>query len=209
MNIIEVYADVWCPFAHVGLHTVVDRRRQLERKDILLRIRAWPLELINGAPLDPATTKEHVNELRAQVAPDLFADFDLDHFPHTSLPALALAAAAYRESDHAGEAVSLALRDALFEKGQDISNPGVLALIAEEYGVASGPEDIEAVVAEWHQGQSRGVRGSPHFICGSAEAFCPSLDISKGRDGHLQVRRNTQALDEFLQVCFPLVKRRP
>jgi predicted DsbA family dithiol-disulfide isomerase len=161
---------------------------------------------VNGVPLDPATTNEHVNELRTQVAPNLFAHFDLDHFPHTSLPALALAAAAYRKGDHAGEAVSLALRDALFEKGQDISHPGVLARIAEEYRVASSSEDLDAVVAEWHQGQSRGVKGSPHFICASAEAFCPSLDISKDHDGHLRMRRNTQALDQFLQVCFPLAK---
>ena len=51
MSAIEVYADVWCPFAHVGLHYVVERRSALGRGDVLLDIRAWPLELVNGAPL--------------------------------------------------------------------------------------------------------------------------------------------------------------
>ena len=46
-------------------------------------------------------------------------------FPRTSLPALALVAAAYRQSDRMGEAVSLALRDSLFERGRDISRQDV------------------------------------------------------------------------------------
>ena len=56
VNVIEVYADVWCPFAYVGLLCVVERRAQLEREDVFLNIRAWPLELVNGAPLDPEAT---------------------------------------------------------------------------------------------------------------------------------------------------------
>ena len=39
-------------------------------------IHPWPLELVNGRPLDPQVTLRHVQELREQVAPDLFADFN-------------------------------------------------------------------------------------------------------------------------------------
>ena len=203
MRVIEVYADIWCPFAHVGLCSVVQRRRQLGRDDVVMRVRAWPLELVNGAPLDRTTTAEHVEELRTQVSSDLFTHFDPDHFPQTSLPALAVAAAAYRRDDRTGEAVSLALRAAFFEEGRDISRPDVLANVASAHGV-DGPDtdDDEAVRADWHEGQSRGVKGSPHFFCGELEVFCPSLDISKDEDGQLYLRRNTEALDEFLAECF-------
>ena len=126
-SVIEVYADVWCPFAHVGLHYVVERRSALARGDVLLDIRAWPLELVNGAPLDPDITASHVRELRSQVAPHLFGGFNPKHFPTTSLPALACVHAAYRQDLKTGEAMSLALRDALFEEGLDISRPEVLS----------------------------------------------------------------------------------
>lgn len=130
MLVIEVYADVWCPFAHVGLRSVVRWRNELGRDDVIVRVRAWPLELVNGVPLDPTITAEHVDDLPAQVASDLFCDFDPGQFPRTSLPALAVAAAAYSRDDRTGEAVSVALRDALFEEGRDISRPDVLASVA-------------------------------------------------------------------------------
>jgi 2-hydroxychromene-2-carboxylate isomerase len=175
----------------------------LGRRDVVVRVRAWPLELVNGRPLDPAKTAEHVDALRAQVASELFTHFNPDHFPTTSLPALALAAAAYRRDDATGETVSFALRDALFEEGRDISDRDVLACVANAHGVDHPvPEDDEAVLTEWHHGQSRGVKGSPHFFCGEVEAFCPSLDIAKDGDGELHIRRNMETLDAFLAECF-------
>ncbi len=202
---IDAYADVWCPFAHAGLRAVVRRRNALGRDDVVVRIRAWPLELVNKQPLDPTTTATHVDALRAQVASDLFAGFDADHFPQTSLPALALAAAAYRRDDRIGEAVSFALRDALFEDGRDISDPKVLASVADINGIGGPlPEDERAVRTEWQEGKSRGVEGSPHFFCGEVGSFCPSLNIAKDKEGELQIRRDMDALDAFLAQCFKL-----
>src|SRR6478735_6336015 len=40
---IEVFADVRCPFAHVGLRRLVERRRALGRDDVRLVVRAWPM----------------------------------------------------------------------------------------------------------------------------------------------------------------------
>lgn len=203
VRVIEVYADIWCPFTHVGLRAVARRRNLLGRDDATIRVRAWPLELVNGAPLDPAMTKEHVDALRGQVAPDLFTHFDADHFPRTTLPALAVAVAAYGRGAHVGEVVSFALRNALFERGRDISRADVLAEVATAHGIGeTGPEEDKAVLAEWHRGQSRGVKGSPHFFCGEIESFCPSLQISRDRDGHLRLRRDTEALDAFLTKCL-------
>ena len=206
--VIEVYADIWCPFAHVGLGAVVRRRDQLGRSDVGLRVLAWPLELVNGTPLDPKATAEHVRVLRTQVAPDLFTHFDPDHFPRTTLPALALVAAAYRRDDTTGEAVSLALRNALFEYGHDISHPDLLANMAIQHGVdAPTADDEKAVSAQWHHGESLGVKGSPHFFCGDADAYCPSLDISKDETGHLLLQRNLAVLDGFLLECFKVSSR--
>lgn len=203
MGVIEVYADIWCPFAHVGLRSAVARRDELGRREVVLWVRAWPLELVDGAPLDPGATAEHVEDLRAQVAPGLFAHFDPGRFPSTSLPALALAAAAYRRDGRTGEAVSLALRHALFEEGRDISDPEVLSALARAHGVGdAGDRDLESVYAQWHEGESRGVRGSPHFFCGRADAFCPSLEISEDGEGHLDLRQDMEALEELLAGCF-------
>ena len=105
MTVIEVFADVACPFTHVGLHRFVDRRQE-RNPTTLLRVRAWPLELVNGEPLPPELVVEEVQALREQVAPDLFTGFDPTQFPETSLPAMAVAAAAYRHSNRLGERVS-------------------------------------------------------------------------------------------------------
>jgi len=203
VRVIEVYADVWCPFAHVGLRRAARRRDQLGRDDVVLRVRAWPLELVNGAPLDAAVTAERVDALRSQVAPDLFTNFDPEHFPSTSLPALAFAAAAYRRDDRTGEAVSFALRDALFEEGRDISSPDVLFEVAAAHGLGDPTtEDSEGVLSDWRGGRERGVKGSPHFFCGSIQAFCPSLDLFKDEEGQLHLRRNTEELEAFLAECL-------
>ena len=62
MTTIEVFADVRCPFTHVGI------RRFLERRDAAgggptLVVRAWPLELVNDGPMDPGKIGEEISGL--------------------------------------------------------------------------------------------------------------------------------------------------
>jgi len=203
MAVIEVYGDIWCPFTHVGLRLIADRRRDRGRTDAPIHVRAWPLELVNGVPLDPIRARDHARELREQVAPDMFRGIPLFTFPATTLPALGLAASAYTTGDEIGERVSFALRHALFEEGLDISDRGVLRDIAGAHGL-SEPTDLDRamVLEEWHEGQRRGVRGSPHFFCGGRDVFCPSLDISRDPDEHLLVTRDLTSLDSFLDICL-------
>ncbi len=202
MGTIEVFADVRCPFTHVGLRRLVERRTALCRFDVVVRVRAWPLELVNGEPLDPAMIGDEVDALRAQVAPDLFGGFDRSRFPTSSLPALRLAATAYEHSPAAGERISLALRDALFEHGQDVADPAVLVGIAGAAGVANPDAAAhEKVLADWEEGQHRGVIGSPHFFAGDEGFFCPSLDISH-IDGRLRITSDRGAMDELLERCL-------
>jgi predicted DsbA family dithiol-disulfide isomerase len=202
MSIIEVFADVRCPFTHVGLRRLVERREALGRHDVQLRVRAWPLELVNDAPLDADFIAEEVDEIREQVATDLFTGFDVAAFPSSSLPSLALAAKAYAVSAAAGEQVSLALRDALFELGRDVGAADVLDEIAAAAGVGvPDAADHQRVLDDWAEGRERGVIGSPHFIVGDTGFFCPALDIARV-DGHLQIRTDRAAFDAFVERCF-------
>ena len=144
MTVIEVFADVACPFTHVGLRRFVDRRAELGRDDVTLRVRAWPLEIVNGQPLDPQFIAEEIDDIRQQVAPALFQGFTEAAFPVSSLPALTLAAAAYDENLATGERVSLALRDLLFEQGIDIADTAVLARLGIEHDVSVDLTDTPA-----------------------------------------------------------------
>lgn len=193
---IEVYADIWCPFAYVGLHAALERERSAP-----LLIHPWPLELVNGQGLSPETTLRHVHELREQVAPDLFADFRVDRFPSTTLPALALVMAGYRVDAARGEALSVALREALFEEGRDIADDTTLGEIARAHDVQVTPADDAEVLTQYRAGQVRGVKGSPHFFCGDTDAFCPTLDITRDATDHLLLRANAARLDAFLDAC--------
>jgi predicted DsbA family dithiol-disulfide isomerase len=198
---VEVFADVWCPFTHVGLRRFVQERTERGRS-IMLRVRAWPLELINGKPLDAGFVAEEVDEIRAQVAPDLFAGFDRSTFPTTTLPALRLTAAAHRRAPALGETVALELRTRLFEQGEDIGAPEVLAEVADAHGL---PDDdataIGAVEQDWEEGRARGVVGSPHFFTPSGGFFCPALDVHRV-EGHLRITADPDGFDRFLDACF-------
>jgi predicted DsbA family dithiol-disulfide isomerase len=201
--VIEVFADIWCPFAHVGLRSVEEQRALAGRSDVAIWVRAWPLELVNGMPLDATVTWEHAEDLRDQVAPSLFAHLDVDRFPTSTLEALALANRANRTDLQVGERVSFALRDALFEEGRDISDPVTLEYLAHDLGVVM-PDDSDraAVLADWDEGRRRGVRGSPHFFCADADVFCPSLDISKDPVEGLSVVRDVSRLTAFVERCL-------
>jgi predicted DsbA family dithiol-disulfide isomerase len=199
---VEVFADVLCPFTHVGLRRLVDRRRALGRTEPLLVVRAWPLELVNGQPLAAELVAEEVAALRASVAPDLFTGFDPARFPSSALPALGLAARARRTGPLVAEQCSLALRHALFEEGRDIAQPDELARIADECGIdGARGEDQAAVLADLDLGRSLGVIGSPHFFVGGEGFFCPSLDIERV-DGRLEIRIDAEGFTELTERCF-------
>jgi predicted DsbA family dithiol-disulfide isomerase len=197
-RLIEVYADIWCPFAHVSLRRFVEARDARSAAATLL-VRAWPLELINDEPLDPGHVAEEIEVLRESIAPDLFTGFDRQAFPTTTLPALRLTAAAGGSTD-VGEAVALELRNRLFERGEDIADPRVLAEVAEAHGVGE-PAPQQVVEEEWASGRARGVDGSPHFFTGRDGFFCPAFDVSKS-DGDLRVEADPDGFDRFLASCF-------
>ena len=197
---IEVFADIVCPFTHVGLTRLAARRAELRRSGIVFMIRSWPLEWVNGEPVDPALIAHEVELLRSGVAPDLFTNFDPDRFPASTVPALALSAAAYGVSPGVGERVAFEVRDLLFEQGADIGDRSVLEAVAARHEL-SRPDTIDAVEADYEEGQQRGVLGSPHFFVDGTGTFCPSLDITRP-DGDMHIEFDHDAFDAFADTAF-------
>jgi 2-hydroxychromene-2-carboxylate isomerase len=124
-------------------------------------------------------------------------------FPITSIPALGLTSAAYALDESLGSMVGLAVRDALFEEGRDVSDPAVLAEIGRAFGVV--PPDLawadDAVRSDWQCGRERGVQGSPHFFIGDRSWFCPSLDIRHDQNG-FDIRLSGDGMREFYAAAF-------
>jgi predicted DsbA family dithiol-disulfide isomerase len=203
-DIVEVFADVVCPFAHVGLRRFVRRRAAFGTSLPRLRVRAWPLELVNQRPFDPEAIAEHVHELRRQVAPELFANFSAAAVPATAIPAFALVAEASAHGDARGEEVSLAVRAALFDDGRDIGDPQVLRDLSVTHGLHEPSEEARrSYLADYEEGRRRGVQGSPHFFVSDRDYFCPSLRIDRDGDT-VSITPDPGRLDALLDDCFSM-----
>jgi predicted DsbA family dithiol-disulfide isomerase len=193
---IEVFADIWCPFTHVSLRKLVEARAE-GRLNARLRVRAWPLELVNGRPLSPPLVAEEIAELQAHVDSEAFTGFDRDRFPKTMLPALRLSAIAYDRSVDVGEAVALELRHRLFEQGEDVSDEVLLREVSAAHELDADASPSSSPEEDWEEGKRRGVAGSPHFFTANGDFFCPSLDVEKV-DGRVRVRPDPGGLATLL-----------
>jgi hypothetical protein len=70
MSDLEMFADIACPFTHVGLRRFAALREARGTTAPRLRVRAWPLELVNGRPFDGPTVAPKVAALRAGPSTD-------------------------------------------------------------------------------------------------------------------------------------------
>ena len=196
---LEVFADITCPFTHVGLKQVTDHVAAM-RDPIDVVVRAWPLEWVNGAPLDVDAVMVKAAALHDQLGVDDFAGLTADAWPATTIPALNLAAQAYAVDTATGLAVSIELRTALFEEGRNVGDLDVLRRIAGRHGLQPPQiEPLQAVEDDYAAGQRRGVRGSPHFFVGDDDFFCPALDLGRDADGHLTARFDRDMLADFFE----------
>jgi len=204
---IEVFADVWCPFTHVGLRLIQDIRTEAGREDIPIVVRSWPLELVNGTPMDPAKTVANIAALRSQLVPHLFTAVETDafvaSFPTSTIDALELVARAYDASSSMGERASFMMRDALFEQGRDVGSETVLRAIADDLGLDFTIDPGHSRVRrDWEEGQARGVIGSPHFFMGESNMFCPSLTLSRDAESRLHVSADVERLRSLVAHLF-------
>jgi len=72
--------------------------------------------------------------------------------------------------------------------------------VARRHGLA-GSSNLDAVLAEYADGRSQDVVGSPHFFIDRTSMFCPVLDIRRV-DGNLRVKVDQAALDTLVATCF-------
>jgi predicted DsbA family dithiol-disulfide isomerase len=204
VSVIEVFADVWCPFTHVGLTRFVQRRSEAD-STMPLWVRSWPLELVNDEALSFDFVAEKVDAIHEGIDTGLFVGLSSAAWPSTTLPALRLTCAGYESDLSVGEAIALDLRQRLFELGQDIAHPDVLDEVAAQHGLVRPADpadpDSDPPVAEWHVGQERGVQGSPHYFTQSANFFAPSLDIERV-DGKLEVHADPSGFDRFARAVL-------
>ncbi len=194
---VEVFSDVTCPFAHVGFERIV---AELAAHHAVadVHMRAWPLEWVNGVPLDHDAVGAKAATLTARLGIDSFGGLDAGAWPTTTIPALELTAAANEVDLTTGLAVGLAIRAALFRFGRDISDPDVLAEIAAAHDVEPGSASADAVHRDYAEGKRRGVRGSPHYWAGDDEFFCPALVIGHDEEVGLTADFNPVGLSSFL-----------
>lgn len=197
MTTVEVFADITCPFTHVGLKRVIHHVAEMTTPATVV-VRAWPLEWVNGRPLDVDAVLVKARALSEQLGVDDFAGLRADRWPATTIPALNLAASGYARDAATGLAVSLELRAALFEHGENVGDGEVLARIARAHDLAApATEPSPTVTADYEEGKRRGVKGSPHFFVGSDGFFCPALDLGHDSDGHLTARFDAEMLADF------------
>lgn len=193
---IEVFADITCPFTHVGLKRVVEHVDAMDRPAAVW-VRAWPLEWVNGDGLEVDAVEEKARALTEQLGVDDFHGLDHAHWPTSTLPALDLVATAYTVDMGTGLAVSMDLRAALFERGQNIGDPAVLEEIARAHHVSTADSARDVVQRDFDDGKERGVAGSPHFWVDRDDFFCPALDLGHDDDGHLTARFDPAGLAAF------------
>src|SRR6516164_9600412 len=98
MEAVEVYADIVCPFTHFALRRFAEARAA-RGLTVPLRVRAWPLEWVNGAPVEPALVAHEIEALECSVAHELFFGFEAERFPKSSILALGLVSTAYEIND--------------------------------------------------------------------------------------------------------------
>ncbi len=195
---IEAFADISCPFTHVGLKVIAAEIDSIDT-DLDLHVRAWPLEWVNKSPLDGDAVAAKVAALEAQLDVDYFAGFRRDRWPHTTIPALNLADAGHQRDPATGVAIGLRLRSLLFEEGRDISDESVLAEVAAAFELPNpGTVASAGVEADYAEGIRRGVRGSPDFWVEGREFFCPSLEIGHDTDGRLTAVFDANGLRQFV-----------
>jgi predicted DsbA family dithiol-disulfide isomerase len=138
-----------------------------------LRIRPFPLELIDGesAPRDILEQEWWLAAIQEPAA--AFAPYRSDDWPTTTLPAFEAAWCAARQGEEALANYDLRVRHAFFAEGRNIGRWEVLREIAEEVGLdrqrfdqdAASGEARPAVVEEARLGREHyRVRGTPTLM---------------------------------------------
>ena len=179
---IEVFADIWCPFAHVGLRAIQERagpERSHRRVDLGPSVAVAIGE--RRAPRSDGHLATRRRTCESRSPRSCSATSTSDRFPTSTLDALALANRAYRSGLHSGERASFALRDALFEEGRDVSDPRRPRIPGERSGRGHARRSPTARLS-WRTGtKESGAVSSAHHISSVATPTCSALRSTSRR----------------------------
>jgi predicted DsbA family dithiol-disulfide isomerase len=174
---IEIWSDLLCPFAYVGLLRLRRARARLGL-DIAIEHHTFPLELFNGPHPRRGTDTEAVG--LGQIEPD--AGFRVwtaadDLYPHTVLLAAEAVHAASAQSLTAGEELDIALRRAFWTESRSISHRQVILDVAD----AVPQVDLDELAAALDDGRHRR-RVMADFAVASTDAIptSPTLRLPDG-----------------------------
>ncbi|AOS64621.1 DsbA family oxidoreductase [Actinoalloteichus hymeniacidonis] len=181
-GVIVVFSDIWCSFAHIAVHRLHTTRARLGLTDrVRFDLRAFPLELLNGAPSPRAGTDSEVGRMGQQEPAagwQLWQDKEY-LYPSTTLPALEAVIAAKEQSLHASEQLDLALRRAFWAESRCISNRAVILAAAE----STDAVDVAALTEALDDGRARRSLSDDAAISATERVVCsPHLFLPDGTD---------------------------
>lgn len=179
---IVVFSDIWCSFAHIGIHRLHTTRERLGLRDrVQFDLRAFPLELLNNASSPRSGTDSEVGRMAAQEPGAGWQLWQTQDwlYPSTVLPALEAVQAAKLQSLHASEQLDLALRKAFWAQSRNISNRAVIVDCAE----STGAVDVTALVEALDDGRARRTVADQAAISATDQVNCsPHLFLPDGTD---------------------------
>jgi predicted DsbA family dithiol-disulfide isomerase len=181
-GVITVFSDIWCSFAHIGIHRLHATRRRLGLENqVSFDLRAFPLELLNDAPSPRPGTDSEVGRM-ASLEPE--AGWQLWQakdwlYPSTMLPALEAIQAAKEQSPAAAEQLDLGLRKAFWAQSRSVSHRKVILEVAAETGVV----DVTALASALDDGRARSSLSDQAAISRTERVNCsPHLFLPDGSD---------------------------
>ncbi|MFZ3555693.1 DsbA family oxidoreductase [Streptomyces sp. BH055] len=188
---VTVFSDIWCSFAHVGVHRLHSTRERLGLADrVRIDHRAFPLELFNDGPSPRRGTDSEVGGI-ARIEPD--AGWQMWRapdwkFPSTSLFALEAVQLAKEQGPIAAESLDLAIRRAFWAHSRPIgARSEIIAIARETSGI-----DAELITQGLDEGRARRlvtldfecarrnrVRCSPHvFLSDGSDWANPGVEAT-------------------------------
>ncbi|MEY9214938.1 DsbA family protein [Thermobifida halotolerans] len=181
-GVIVVFSDIWCSFAHIGVHRLHEARARLGLEErVSFDHRAFPLELLNDAPSPRPGTDSEVGRMAA-LEPE--AGWQLWQakdwlYPSTTLPALEAVQAAKEQGTRASEQLDLALRRAFWAESRCISHRKVILDAAE----ATGAVDVDRLAEALDDGRARRALSEQAAIARTDRVVCsPHLFLPDGTD---------------------------
>jgi len=180
-GVVIIFSDVWCSFAHIAIHRLHVVRAELGLTDaVRFDHRAFPLELLNGAPSPRPGTDSEVGRM-AEHEPDagwqLWQAKDWT-YPSTMLPALEAIQAAKEQGLAAAEALDLGLRRAFWAQSRNVSYLKVILDVARAVGI-----DADKLADALADGRARPALMAQAAVAATDRVGCsPHLFLPDGTD---------------------------